>query len=108
LILCRYIERNALRAGLVERAEDWRWSGVYHRSRGTDGWLTSTWPVPRPSNWIELVNQPLTDSELHDVRSCIRRGSPLGTPEWTRQTAEELGLRHTLRPPGRPAKIKRR
>lgn len=25
LVVCRYVERNALRAGLVNRAEDWRW-----------------------------------------------------------------------------------
>jgi putative transposase len=26
--LCRYVERNALRANLVQRAEDWRWSSL--------------------------------------------------------------------------------
>ena len=26
LTVCRYVERNALRAGLVDRAEDWRWA----------------------------------------------------------------------------------
>ena len=25
----RYVERNALRAGLVDRAEDWRWSSLW-------------------------------------------------------------------------------
>ncbi len=27
LTVCRYVERNAARASLVERAEDWQWSG---------------------------------------------------------------------------------
>src|SRR5947207_1789792 len=31
LTVCRYVERNALRAGLVRRAEDWRWSSLGHR-----------------------------------------------------------------------------
>jgi REP element-mobilizing transposase RayT len=31
--VARYVERNALRAGLVGRAEDWRWCGVWHRNR---------------------------------------------------------------------------
>ena len=26
--MCRYVERNALRAGLCERAEQWRWSSA--------------------------------------------------------------------------------
>ncbi len=27
----RYVERNAVRAELVERAEDWRWSSTWRR-----------------------------------------------------------------------------
>ena len=33
LALCRYVEANALRAGLVERAEQWRWSGLWRRAQ---------------------------------------------------------------------------
>jgi putative transposase len=28
LTVCRYVERNALRANLAGQAEDWRWSGL--------------------------------------------------------------------------------
>src|ERR1700761_6128475 len=28
LTVCRYVEQNAMLAGLVERAEDWRWSSL--------------------------------------------------------------------------------
>ena len=31
---CRYIERNSLRAGLVKKAEDWRWSSLWIREFG--------------------------------------------------------------------------
>src|SRR5256885_16689856 len=31
LCVSRYIERNALRANLVPRAEDWRWSSLWRR-----------------------------------------------------------------------------
>ena len=31
LRVCRYVERNALTAGLVERAEDWRWGSLGER-----------------------------------------------------------------------------
>jgi putative transposase len=34
LVLMRYVERNALRANLVRRAEDWRWSSLWRRERG--------------------------------------------------------------------------
>ena len=47
LIVCRYVERNPLRAGLVARAEDWRWSSLWRRGKeglSTPPWL-SPWPV---------------------------------------------------------------
>jgi putative transposase len=102
LAVCRYVERNALRAGLVSRAEDWRWSGLYRRITGSDQWLVSDWPVPRPDDWIERVNRPMTNDEMRAIRQCIVRGRPFGTPRWTRETARELGLEHTLRTRGRP------
>ena len=33
LTVCRYVERNALRANLVKRAEDWLWNSLWHRQR---------------------------------------------------------------------------
>ncbi len=37
LTACRYVERNALRANLVERAEDWRWCSLDRQKLSTDG-----------------------------------------------------------------------
>ena len=37
LTLCRYVERNALTAGLVKRAQDWRWSSLWTRLNGSAG-----------------------------------------------------------------------
>ena len=34
LTVCRYVERNALRANLVERAEDWSWGSLHPRPTG--------------------------------------------------------------------------
>jgi len=31
--IVRYIKENPLRAGLAERAEDWRWSSGFHKSK---------------------------------------------------------------------------
>ena len=102
LSLARYVERNAKSAGLVEHAEDWRWSGLWRRIRKLDHWLESDWPAPRPENWIQRVNQALTGPELAAIRTSIRRGRPLGTTGWTERTVEALGLQHTMRSRGRP------
>ena len=100
--LARYVERNAKSAGLVERAEDWQWSGLWRRIHQTDGWLTSAWPIPRQDDWIDRVNQALTGPELAAIGTSIARGRPLGTAVWTERTVGELELQHTMRSPGRP------
>ena len=33
--VARYVERSALRADLVDRAERWRWSSLWRREMGT-------------------------------------------------------------------------
>jgi len=105
LCVCRYVERNAMRANLVERAEQWRWCGLWHRLHCPDEQLLSEWPVSRPSDWVEHVNQPLTQKELVAVRNSIRRGAPLGNPDWVEQVARQHGLEHSLRPLGRPKTV---
>lgn len=104
LSVCRYIERNPLRAGAVERAEDWRWGSLWRRENGTteEEELLSAWPVVLPTRWPSLVNTPQTDAEVAALRRCIRRGRPYGSAEWVQRTAKELGLELTLRPRGRP------
>jgi len=104
LALCRYVERNPLRAGLALRAEEWRWSSLWHRSCGTPNaaaWLDE-WPVPRPADWTTWVNEPQSASELASVRTSVQRNRPLGPEPWMRLTASRLGLDSTLRPRGRP------
>ncbi len=82
--VCRYIERNALRAGLVQRAEDWPWCSLYHRENNTalGRSLLAPWPIPAPSDWAQRVNNPLTQAELADLRQSTQSGTPFGDAEW--------------------------
>jgi len=102
----RYVERNPLRANLVERAEDWRWSSLWRYLHGTPQpkSLLSDWPLARPRNWLKHVNEPQTDAELAAIRRALQRGRPLGSEQWIRATAEQLGLESSLRAPHRPRK----
>jgi REP-associated tyrosine transposase len=104
LTVCRYVERNALRANLVSRAELWRWSSLWLWRNGSAAVGLDSWPVPRPSEWIKLVNEPQTESELGAVRNSVVRSQPFGDSTWTRVTAKSLGLEHTLRVAGRRPK----
>ena len=56
IAVCRYVERNPLRASLVEWAEDWPWSSLQQRLKGVDAVQLTDWPAPRPFNWLAMVN----------------------------------------------------
>lgn len=60
--LWRYIERNALAADLVTRAELWRWGSLWGRLNGTE--LLDRGPVDLPQNWTSFVNAPHCDEDL--------------------------------------------
>ena len=104
LNVLRYVERNALRANLVERAQDWRWCSLSRRLYGDRKSLLSGWPIDVPTNWMDWVNGAQTASELEALRNSVNRGTPYGTEEWTMRIAIALGLEFTLRPRGRPRK----
>jgi len=100
----RYVERNALRANLSARAEDWRWCSLWIREHGTAeqrAWL-SDWPLRRSKQWVKWVNEPQTEAEVTAIRRCVRRGQPFGSERWIERTAKALGLESTLRARGRP------
>jgi putative transposase len=107
--VARYVERNALRANLVHRAERWRWGSLYRWQYGTaeDRALLSAWPVARKSSWVGHVNSLQTEAELQAVRRSVQRGSPFGDESWTERAARRLGLESSQRPPGRPRKQNR-
>jgi len=106
LYVCRYVERNALRAGLVRCAEGWRWSSLWqrHAKDAPEPVPLSAWPVPVPPGWLAEVNQPQSEVELERLRRSVQRGQPYGGDAWSRRMAQRLGLESTFRARGRPRK----
>lgn len=105
-VVCRYVERNALRAKQVKHAEDWRWGSLWRwlQKPEPDPKLLSRWPLSRLPRWTERVNEPLTKGELDAVRLSAQRGRPLGTDDWVDQVVKQHGLESTIRPRGRQRK----
>ena len=104
LTVARYVERNAVRAKLVKRAEQWQWSSLWRWAQGDPKLLAflSDWPVKRPRQWVGWVNRPERASELEDLRCSAQRGRPFGSQGWVVRVAKRLSLESTLRPRGRP------
>ena len=107
--VCRYVERNALRAGLVKRGEGWRWGSLWRRMHGTaeEKRMLAAWPqgaYPGDGKWVELVNRAMAGKEEQALRESLARGRPFGEDKWVAAAAVGLGLGHTLRGRGRPRK----
>jgi len=102
---CRYVERNPLRARLVPRAEDWRWSSCWLREHEPTNGVLEEWPVARPSDWVSILNASEEPQELENVRTALVRGRPLGDETWVFKTAKIIGTDSHLRRPGRPRKV---
>jgi putative transposase len=100
LTVCRYVERNPVRAGLVERAEQWRWSSAGTCRSG----LLQEWPMERPVDWLDWVNAGEPHEQLHAVRRSLTKGQPYGSEPWIAQMVTQWNLGATLRDRGRPKK----
>jgi putative transposase len=106
LTVCRYVERNALRAGLVARVEQWRWGSACQRESGSGAVPLSAWPVERPVEWAQWVNEPEPESELAAVRRSIVKGRPLGNEGWVDSIVTTCRLFSTVRGRGRPKQVR--
>jgi putative transposase len=104
-VVCRYVERNALRANLVQRAEQYRWGSLWNWAGGDSPITLSAWPVRRLPNWVGRVNQALSDGERNALARSIKRGIPFGSEQWTDETVKRCRLESTTRPRGRPKKL---
>ena len=87
LAVLRYVEANALRASLTERAEDWKWGSLWERVHGERYILTPS-PVPLPPNWTDLVNRSFDPKVLEDLRRPVPRGRPRTGPKLSSPTRD--------------------
>jgi putative transposase len=106
LTLVRYVERNAKKANLVKRAENWQWSSVWRREHGTleQKKLLSEWPVSIPHNYLAWLNQPQTQSEEDALERSMEKSVPFGEKSWIRATVKKFRIEQVLRNVGRPQK----
>lgn len=113
LAVLRYIEANPLRAKMVARAEDYRWSTFAVHGLGQTNGLVDRLPIyealsPEPKVrqrlWSQKVHLPQDERVLDRIRRSVESGLPYGDESWIKRLAKKLDLDLTIRPRGRPRK----
>lgn len=101
----RYIELNPVRAGLVQRPEQWRWSSARAHLAGRGDGLVRAHPLPAMiPDWRAFLDAGVADGEADALRRSERTGRPLGDDAFLADLETRLGRR--LRPGRRGPKPK--
>lgn len=103
----RYVSLNPVRARLVARAEEWRWSSVRAHLAGADDELVRVTPVlQRVSDFAGFLEQGSSDETAFTaIRAAEGTGRPLGNEDFIAGLERILGRRLARRAPGRRPRV---
>lgn len=105
----RYVERNPVRAGMVDRAEAYRWSSAAaHSGLRADPVLTSNaaWrdTLAAVGDWSGWLGQGDEYGRIDALREAVYKCLPCGGEEFVRRLEVLSGRDLRARPKGRPRK----
>jgi len=88
----RYVERNPVRAGIVQKAEDYPWSSARcHIHRKSSRLLTNFYLVEEIDDWAEYLSIEDGQRQLSQIRCQSSNGRPLGNGTFLRELEQKLG-----------------
>ena len=101
----RYVERNPVRAGIVETAGDYQWSSARsHIRKRLDNLLSDFYLLNEIADWEQYL---VEDDQVGDLKLFRRHGAtgrPLGDPRFLIGLAIKYGWELTPKKPGPKAK----
>ena len=101
----RYVERNPVRAGLVRRADQWRWSSAgVHLGRREDALVRWSPVLERFGEWSRYLSQTEREEDLERFRRHGRTGRPFGPEAFVKALEAATGRSLCPGRPGRPRK----
>jgi len=109
LACARYIERNPVRAKMVEKPYLWKWSsakvhcGIDKRDELEVNKLFD-YVEEKQKSWKEFIETPDDSNEIKQIRQQTRKGRVLGTNDFVERLEKKLKKVLRLKPKGRPRK----
>lgn len=107
LAVARYIEMNPVRAHLVSRPQEYRWSSAPHHLLGVADPLVVESPLEEMTgSWAAFLSEAEAANERRMVELHLRTGRPYGERTWCQRLEKRLGRALLPRkrgwPKGRP------
>ena len=91
----RYVSLNPVRAGLVKKAKDWKWSSVRAHLCGRDVELVSVKAIlQRYGNFSDFLGTQLDggdDEAFKTLRQSETTGRPMGSCDWLKELEKLTG-----------------
>lgn len=105
----RYIERNPIRAKLVNKPHLWEWSSAKAHcgiSKHDTLAVNNLFDVIEynQKDWKGFIEEQDDPDEIKQLRENTRKGRPLGSGEFVEKLEEKLNRSLKLKPKGRPKK----
>ena len=104
----RYVENNSVRARLVKKVENYRWSSARAHATGTiDAVLADDcYMVERIKDWSAYLREKEDAILVEDIRQSTKTGRPCGDNRFVMKMEKLLERKLTVLPKGRPRKTK--
>jgi putative transposase len=105
----RYVERNPVRARIVRKAENYKWSSARGHCgltkdallKATAAWLKNYADM---ANWSKWLAEPDEEQTLLILRRNAMMGLPCGSEKFIRKVEKQAGRSLRYKPQGRPRK----
>jgi putative transposase len=103
----RYIERNPVRAKIVQSPCQYKWSSAGIND-DKNNFIESFWQNSKErKEYVNFLNQPDNKDEIQKIKKSTFSGKPIGTEEFIDKIVETLGIAISTRKRGRPHKNKK-
>jgi len=112
-----YLDLNPVRAGIVTRPSDYRWSSYGHYAGLRNDplvtphplyWQLANTPFAREAAYAELVSQGLSPAQQETLRDSVVKGWALGEAAFVSKLQKQVSRRLHRIPAGRPKTPTRR
>ena len=97
LVATRHIEFNPVRAGLVGKPGEYKWSSASaHLTEQDDDLVTASPLLEIAGDWRDFLSEDISERERDLLRQYERTGRPLGSEDFVQKIEKKLG--RILRP----------